>query len=388
MGARLRSRPVDVKKSDRRLIGRSEPADDLQVVRTEGSWVIDSEGRRHVDFLSGWCVGNLGWSNREIREPLRRFDGPDYVSPSALYAPWVECAARLAAATPGRLRTCFRATTGTESVELALQIARCATGRKKLVQLEGAYHGNSIGVKDIHHELAPPLDERALGRLETLLKHRDVAAFIMEPVVSALGVLVPHHEFMTGAQELCRRFGTLFVMDEVAVGFGRTGRMFASEHFDIEPDVMCLAKALTSGYAPMGATITTEEIAREVAGELDFYATFGWHPIGVEAALATLRYFERHGAALFRNVAARSADFALRLAAMPFAPGHEIRVVGLAIGIALAGDDDADAIGERCREEGLLLATEEDTLLLFPALTIDRDTAHAGLDILEACLAG
>ena len=381
MGVRLRWKTPEVRRGDRRYLGRSSPPDDLVVVATEGAHVIDAQGRRYIDFLSGWCVGNLGWGNREIADALRRFDGPDYVMPSALYPPWVELASRLASVAPGKLQRCFRATTGTESVEQAILIARAVTGRKKVARIKGDYHGNSLALRERHPTLAPPLDERALARLEKLLAREDVAALLMEPIITNLDVLIPEPAFMRGARELCRRYGTLLVLDEVATGFGRTGAMFAAEHYDLEPDILCIAKGLTSGYAPMAATITTEEIARELDGDADFYATWGWHPLGVAAGLATLRYFERHGAALWKNVAARSADFARRLA------GHAVRIKGLAIAVELEGRAAGDLAG-RCRDAGLLLDAEDGTVTLFPPLTIDRDTVDAGLDILEECLAG
>src|SRR5262249_61051082 len=129
-------------------------------------------------------------------------------------------------------------------------------------------------------KLIPTLNERAICQLDTLLKKKDVAAFIMEPIICNLGVLIPGQAFMAAAQRLCRRYGTLLVMDEVASGFGRTGALFATEHYDLEPDVLCLAKAITGGYAPMGATLVTQEFANTIK-DLHVYSPHSCPPVTI-----------------------------------------------------------------------------------------------------------
>jgi adenosylmethionine-8-amino-7-oxononanoate aminotransferase len=117
-------------------------------------------------------------------------------------------------------------------------------------------------------KIKPPLDDNAAEKVEARLKNKDIAALIMEPVICNLGVMIPGTCFMKSISALCRRYGTLLVIDEVACGFGRTGKLFACEHFDIQPDVLCLAKAITGGYAPMGACITTQR-SQQSAEEMD-----------------------------------------------------------------------------------------------------------------------
>jgi acetylornithine/succinyldiaminopimelate/putrescine aminotransferase len=384
MGAR-RPRSRELSAADRRFLGREEPADDLQVVAAEGSHVTDERGRTYVDFTSGWCCGNLGWAAPALRQRLADFRGPDYVLPSAMYAPWVEIAAQLAALAPGKLVKSFRAVGGTEAVEIALQIARHVTGRRKLVKVVDGYHGNSMGVREVKGVVKPPLDVRALRRLDTALERRDVAAFIMEPVVCNLGVEIPTPEFMTGAQALCHRYGTLLILDEVATGFGRTGALFATEHYHVQPDLLCIAKAITGGYAPMGATLATAAVAREL-DDFSFYSTFGWHPLACEAALANLAFWRDRGAQVLAAVAERGQQFGDRLSAMDRARIRRVRRKGLAIGVELAEASRVERVVDRSRRDGLLVTGEERTLTLFPPLTIDAATADRGLDILEACL--
>ena len=389
MGARQTASFV---RNDHRFLGRSGEAEDVQVVGAEGSRVRDARGRTFIDFTMGWCVGNLGWNPEPIVSKVRAFKGPTYVQPSFVYPRWADLASLLVEIAPASIRRAYRATTGTEAVELALQLAMTATGRHKLVSLEGAYHGNSLAARSIGEgdgesllrgcmKLKLPLDDKALERLERMLAHRDVAAFILEPIAMNLGVEIPSGGLMRELVPLCHRYGTLVIADEVACGFGRTGKLFAVEHWDVEPDLMCLAKSITSGVAPLGAVLASDQISRD-AEDLAFYATFGWHPLAVEAAIATVRYWQLHGDELLANVAERSNEVRRRLStALP--DDAELTMIGLAIAIHTG---DAEAIGERCRKRGLLVSPEEDVVLVIPALNIDAETLAEGLDILESAM--
>ena len=296
------------------------------------------------------------------------------------------------------LTTCFRATGGSEAVDLALQAAMIHTGRRGFLSLEGSYHGNSlaglsIGASDnrehiknlLPHcgKIAPPLDAKALRRIEQRLKRRDVAAFIIEPISINLGVLIPDHDVIRRVRDLCRRYGTLFIADEVASGFGRTGRLFAFEHFDLDPDMICVAKAMSGGLAPIGAVIATAPIAQSMEeNEGTLYSTYGWPPRSVAAAIATLRGLKANRARLLAGVAEMSEYFRVRLLQLEFDRPAAVRIQGLAIGIDVADEDYADAIHDQCRRNGLLVSTEGSTVLLLPSLAIDKRTAARGLDIL------
>ncbi|HSN29369.1 MAG TPA: aspartate aminotransferase family protein [Kofleriaceae bacterium] len=379
-------------RNDRKFLGRSSKPEDLVVVSAEGVRFRDARGRSYIDLTSGWCVGNLGWNPPPIVDALRDFTGPSYVHPSYVYARWNELARLLVDIAPGRLARAYRCTTGTEAVECALQLAMTTTGRHKLVSLEGAYHGNSFGARSVGEggvenllrgcaKLAPPLDERALGRLETLLRGRDVAALIMEPIAMNLGVLVPDGAFMRELVPLCHHYGTLVIADEVACGFGRTGALFACEHFGLEPDLMCLAKALTNGVAPLATTLATAEIADACEGELSFYATFGWLPFAVEAAIACVKHWRAHGTEILENVVDRSNQLRTRLS-VRLPEEAELHLIGLACAVLL-DEDTVARVAKRCRKQGLIVGDEEDTLELFPPLVIDEPTLADALDILD-----
>jgi adenosylmethionine-8-amino-7-oxononanoate aminotransferase len=346
----------------------------------------------------GWCVGNFGWRPATIAKAVERFKGPDYVYPGYSYAPWTQLARLLASLAPGRLTTCFRATGGSEAVDFALQAAMVHTGRRAFLSFEDSYHGNSlaglsIGASDnreriknlLPHcgKIAPPLDAKALRRIEQRLKRRDVAAFVMEPISINLGVLIPEKEVIHRVRDLCRRYGTLFIADEVATGFGRTGRVFACEHFDLDPDMLCVAKAMSGGLAPIGAVIVTALIAKSMEeNEGTFYSTYGWHPRSVAAAIATLRDLKANRTRLLTGVAEMSEYFRVRLLRLEFDQPAAVRIQGLAIGIDVGAEEYADAIQAKCRRNGLLVSTEGSTVLLLPSLVIDRRTASRGIDIL------
>ncbi|HKO56940.1 MAG TPA: aspartate aminotransferase family protein [Thermoanaerobaculia bacterium] len=389
------------KQLDRKYLARESPPEDLVVARAEGSYLWDAKGKKYIDFLAGWCVGNVGWGAERMRARIRKYRGPDYIYPYYVYKPWAELAQLLAELTPGNLQKCWRATGGTEAVDIALQVAMAYTGRRKFLSIEGSYHGNSIGTVSIASTedrkpfpnllqgcmtIDPPLDAKAADKVETKLKKRDVAAFIMEPISCNLGVLIPEEEFITRVVKSCRRYGTLFIADEVATGFGRTGKLFASEHFDLEPDLLCVSKAISGGYAPLGATITTRKIADAVAEDVGFYSTYGWHPLAVDAALANLRWIAAHRTRLLAEVEKTSDYFRERLTAMKLKPPGEVRIRGMAIGVETGDGEYTQVVADRCRRKGLLLTTADNTLTMFPALTIDRETAEAGLDVLERAL--
>jgi len=382
-----------------KYLGREADAA-LEVARASGPYLFNRRGRRYIDFVSGWCVGNLGWNHPVPTRAVREFRGPDYVYPEQGYKPWTDLARRIAAIVPGRLQKSFRATGGSEAIELALQAAMIHTSRSRFLSLEDAYHGNTMGALSIgasdNRDRYPrllqgcakvklPLNDRALNTIEGHLKRRDVAAFVMEPVSINLGVLVPPQAFMTGLQRLCRRYGTLLVMDEVACGFGRTGALFASERFRISPDILCLGKAITGGVLGLGAMVTTPAVGASMARTGSFWSTYGWHPRSVAAALATIDYMTANRAALLARVSTMSDYFDERLSHM-FPADTKISRCGLAIGIDLEEEDRANALLQACLHSGLVVSTQGSTVLLLPALTIDRKVAAKGLDILAKCV--
>jgi adenosylmethionine-8-amino-7-oxononanoate aminotransferase len=387
------------RQSDKKFLAGNEGSLHLEIKDSNGSYVYDENDKKYIDFLSGWCVGNLGWGNSVLKNAIREYEGPAYVYPGLSYKPWEELAQLLAEISPGQLTKSFRTTGGSESVDTALQIAMAYTGRKRFLSLENSYHGNiistlSIGSSDtadkINNRLQGcdrvelPLGEKTLRKIETILQKETVAAFIMEPVICNMGVVIPEKEFMQGLERLCRKYGTLLIIDEVATGFGRTGKLFASEHFGIEPDILCISKAITGGYVGLGATLTTEKIAKAVQDKVHVYSTYGWHPLSVHVALANIRHLEKEN--ILENVNHLSNLFSESLSSMKFKKKAEIRIIGLAIGIEFEDSKYPEKIQKKCLEEGLLLVHQEKSIVLFPALNMDEMIAREGLSILEKCL--
>lgn len=386
---------------ERKYFARDHLPQPFEVVDSNGSYVYNEKLEKCIDFLSGWCVGNVGWKNEELEEAIKNSKAPTYVYPSYIYKPWSVLAELLASIAPGELKKTFRTTGGTESVEAAMLIAMCYTGRSEFMSVEGSYHGNSIGTLSIGssdnrkkfknllpgcHKVEPPLDVAAAGKIEAQLKSKDIAAFIMEPVICNLGVLIPDMAFMHRLQEICNHYGTLLIMDEVATGFGRTGKLFASEHFGIEPDIMCMSKAITGGHAGLGATITTKRIANAVQGKITLYSTYGWHPLSTDVAIANVRYIIKNKTRLLENAMTMGALFKERLSTMKFKKEVKVNVIGCAIGVDVGSSAYAILIQQRCMQKGLLINAEDTSLIMFPALTIQKEVAEEGLHILEECI--
>jgi acetylornithine/succinyldiaminopimelate/putrescine aminotransferase len=208
----------------------------------------------------------------------------------------------------------------------------------------------------------------------------------MEPIAMNLGVLIPETEFMEGLVPLCHRYGTLLILDEVATGFGRTGKLFACEYYAVQPDLMTIAKAATGGAVGIGGLLLRDDLAETLEQDGNVYSTYGWHPLSVDVAIANLRWIKRNQKRLLRHVDRAGTYFAERIREMPFREEPELRWRGLAIAVDVRDEKYAERVAKKCRARGLLLDAQESVLLMLPALNVDRATAKAGLDILEASL--
>ncbi len=278
---------------------------DRDFVRAEGVFVYDGEGAEYLDFLGGYGSLPLGHNPPEVLEAIemvRERPGFLQASTSPLQA---ALAHDLALVTPGALQRSFFSNSGAEAVEAALKLARASTGKQGFVHCTGAFHGKTFGALSVsgrekYKRPFMPLLSGAreipfgdLDALETELRKGDCAAFIVEPVQGEAGVIVPPPGFLKGARGLTRRYGALLILDEVQTGLGRTGLMFACQHEDVVPDVLCLAKALGGGVMPIGATITTEEVWDRAYGgfakALLHTSTFGGGSRACAAALAAIQ---------------------------------------------------------------------------------------------------
>lgn len=323
-------------------------------VRAEGCWLWDSQGNRILDFLAGFGSLNLGHNHPAVTQAITDAIGskaPGFCQTSVNpYA--ATLAEKLVELAPANLEMVFFSNSGAESIEAALKLARAATQRAGLLSCENSYHGKSLGALSVtakpsyQRPFAPLLPEcRTVpyGDLECLdqrLRTREFAAFIVEPLQCEGGVIVPPADYLRAAEEICRRTETLFVVDEVQTGLGRTGHMFAVDALGIEPDVIALAKSLGGGLMPIGATLMRPDLWHKAYGSIDSFAlhssTFGGGSMACVAALATLEVLQQ--AHLAENVRSRAEQLRSgmeKIAATYPIVIRDVRGQGLMFGIEL-----------------------------------------------------
>jgi adenosylmethionine-8-amino-7-oxononanoate aminotransferase len=402
--------------------------DPLFIERGEGNYLFDTEGRRYFDGVSSlWCNVH-GHRKRELDDALR--DQLDRVAHTTMLGlgnvPATVLAKRLVDITPANLTRVFYSDAGATATEIAFKLAlqywqlRGEPRRTRFVSLTEGYHGDTLGAvavgysETFHHffrpVISPPLqidpphvyrwlqgesperaEELAIAAAESVLAEhgRDVAAVAVEPLMQgAAGMWAQRPGYLQALRELTRRHGVLLICDEVATGFGRTGRMFAVEHAGVEPDILCLGKGITGGYMPLAATLASEEIfAAFLAPYEDFHAFFHGHtytgnPLACAVALANLDLFENE--AVVARVQKRSAQLAAALdrRCAPLAHVGDIRQWGLMVGIELVSDGRKPfpsemRIGHRtileARRHGLILRPLGNVIVLMPPLSISEE---------------
>jgi acetylornithine/succinyldiaminopimelate/putrescine aminotransferase len=323
---------------------------DKTYTRGEGSYLWDADGNRYLDLLSGFSVYNLGRGHPVVKQAMQdilALDRPNLVK--------MDCPAlagllaeELVQRMPPGLDAVFFANSGADAVDTALKFARAATQRPRTLYLEHAFHGLTLGTLAINggaqfrkgfEPLMPgfeAVEMNDLAALEGQLRRKDVAAFIVEPI-QGKGVYIPASTYLPEAQRLCRKYGTLFICDEVQVGMGRAGRFLCGEHWGLEPDIVTLGKSLGGGYIPVSATITRRKIHDATFNRLQrcqvHSTTFGQNEMGMAAGLATLHVLDDER--LIERSAAMGEKLLKGLAALQ--PRYEmiadVRGRGLMIGI-------------------------------------------------------
>src|ERR1700676_3990001 len=322
---------------------------DVGFCRGQGPYLYDRQGVRYLDLLSGFGVFALGRNHPTIRAALKSVldsDLPNLVQMDVSTLAGV-LAERLVALVPYLDKVCFT-NSGAEAVEAAIKFARAATGRPGIVSCDHAFHGLSYGALSLSDDesfrsrFEPLLPDcvripfNDLGALEKALHGRTIAAFIVEPI-QGKGVNLPTADYLKGAAELCRRHGTLFVADEIQTGLGRTGRFLAVEHWNVEPDMVLIAKALSGGHVPVGAVLPRKHRFDKVFDRMEravvHGSTFGKNDLAMAAGIATLDVLKSDG--LIDNAARTGERLLQAFAAMAerYELVHEIRGKGLMIGI-------------------------------------------------------
>ena len=421
---------------NRDWVQMAEEGEPQIIVEGKGIRVTDAEGNTWIDVRGGHTSVNLGYGRHEVADAAReQMLKLHYFPQGTTTEPVVRLVEKLAHLTPGSLERSWPVTGGSEATETAVKIVRAyhrrtgEPGRYKIISRRGSYHGTlgavmwmgkSNDVTDYEPGYpgmvyAPqPLPYRCEYGGETpsecavrcaqaiedlILLHgpSTVAAVIAEPVSAQSGAAVPGDEYWPMLRQICDRYGVLLIADEVICGFGRTGKWFGIEHWNVVPDIMTVAKGIISSYLPLAATIATREVAEVFAGEENLFRsalTFGGHPVTAAAALKNIELLENEG--LVENSAEVGAYFLEQLESLK--EEHpiigDVRGIGLLLTIEMVSDQEtkegfppeaqlAEKLLEKFREEKLILRVEGQLINFGPPLCITRDDVDqivVGLD--------
>ncbi|WP_300904892.1 aspartate aminotransferase family protein [uncultured Alistipes sp.] len=384
-------------------VGQTSPSPMLvEVARAEGTFFYTPEGKRYYDLVAGVSVSNVGHSNpavvRAVQEQAARYMHV-MVYGELVERPQVEYAARIAALLPGGLESVYFVNSGAEAVEGALKLAKRYTGRTELVSMRRAYHGSTHGAmsmmgtpegeewKSAFRPLLPDVQAIEFNDFAALERITDRTACVLaEPVQGEAGVRPPQPGYLEALRRRCDQVGALLVFDEIQTGMGRTGAMFASTRYGVEPDIVCLAKAFGGGM-PLGAFAARKEIMatlreRPVLGHI---TTFGGHPVCCAAGLAALDYLVEHR--VVERVEAKGALYEELLRDHPSV--REIRRAGLLMAVELGEAPKLYRLMELFKEEGILsdwFLYCDTAFRISPPLTISEEEVRDSAAIIRRCL--
>ena len=409
------------------MVKKIEP---VVISEAKDAVIKDVNGKEYIDCFSGISVTNSGHSQPEILEAaFRQARKFVHVCGYVYYVPvMVELAEKLAEITPGSLQKTFFSNSGAEAIECGLKLARKFTKKYEFIALMRSFHGRSIGTLSVtgqagrkKYDMGPYLSgvsfayppycyrcafqkeypecdmlcARSIKDVVEYCTSKGVAAFIAEPVMGEGGIIAPPKEYFKIVKEILDSYGILFIADEVQSGFGRTGKLFAIEHYDVEPDIMCMAKGIANGF-PLGATIARADIGSSFEPG-DHLSTFGGNPVSAAAALANIRVMLRDE--LPKQAAEKGEYLMKRLNELKsrFPIMGDVRGKGLMIGIELVEDkvrktpakSKTERIRDLAREKGLLIGSggsEGCVLRIQPPLVISRAQIDEALNVLEACI--
>jgi 4-aminobutyrate aminotransferase len=393
---------------------------DLQVSHGQGSWIYTTDGEEYLDFTAGIAVTSTGHSHPHVVEAIARQAGRFIHAQVNCYRhdQLEPLAARLAELCPGAIDTFFYANSGAEITEAAVKLAKQATGRQNIIVFAGSFHGRThmamamttskTGYRAGHGPLpsgvfvAPFPDplaadanaetDRCLAGLRHLLvsmtSPAETAAVILEPVLGEGGYLPAPERFLRGVVDICRENDLLFIADEVQSGFGRTGKMFAVEHYDVEPDIICMAKGIASGFPFSALGAPAELMAKWPTGSHG--GTYGGNAIGCAAAIATIEVLTADGFLDEVNARGEQLRGGLREIAGSEPAIVDVRGLGLMNGIQFTDPGRVAAITRHCLEEGHLVlmnaGTYGTTLRLMPPLVVTAQEIDTALGALAAAV--
>ncbi len=378
-----------------RLLQHLAPTSDspigLHIERAEGVYMYDPKGKKYLDLIAGISVSNVGHRHPKVVNAIKQQADKHLhlmVYGEYVQAPQVQFADQLASVLPKSLNSVYFVNSGSEAVEGAIKLAKKATGRSGLISFENAYHGSSngalslMGNEEFKHPFYPLLPETHCIRhnhLEDLQSiTENTAAVFLETIQGEAGIRVPSMEFMASLRKRCSETGALLVLDEIQCGFGRTGKMFAFEHFNIVPDILLLAKGMGGGM-PIGAFIASKELMSTLSKQpiLGHITTFGGHPVSCAAGSACLSVIQEE--LLVESVPEKEKLFRKLLNHSEI---REIRGKGLMLALQLRDSKQLFPAIDRCIENGLItdwFLFCDSAMRIAPPLTITEQ------EIKEAC---
>lgn len=364
-------------------VGQTSPMPiGLEIEKAEGIYLYGTDGKRYIDLVSGVSVSNLGHNHPKIvnavKEQAEKYMhlmvyGEYIESPQVLYAK------KLTDLLPESLNALYYVNSGSEAIEAAMKLAKRYTGRAEIVSFKNAYHGSTHGalslgdesLKRAYRPLLPHvkiLEFNAHEQLEQITEK--TAAVVIEPIQAEGGCILPKEDFLKKLRARCTEVGAMLIFDEIQMGFGRTGKLFAFEHYDAVPDILCLAKAMGGGM-PLGGLIADKSILNTFTFNpmLGHITTFGGHPVSVAAALAALEVLEEES--ILADVEAKGLRFEEALEKLPQV--KEIRRKGLFLAVELEEDGALEPYMKKGLELGLIndpFLFYENTFRISPPLTI------------------
>jgi len=400
----------------------------MAVASAKGVHFTTVDGRRFIDFNSQLMSVNAGHGDRRIIDAIKQqAEQLPYISPFLAHEPRARLGRKLAELLPGDIDKVFFTLAGADANENAIKIARTVTGRPKILARYRSYHGSTgsaiqatgdprrwtnefaggvVHVLDPYHGIRRGMDsaEVALAQLEETIQLEGpstIAAFILEPVTGTNGILIPPDGYLQGLRELCDRFGILLICDEVMTGFGRTGRWFAVDHWDVVPDLITMAKGLTSSYVPLGAVGMRPKVSAYFDDHV-FYGglTYNSHPLGCAAALGCIQAYEEDDmVGNAQRMGAVLAKHHKRLQERHPCVGAT-RSIGLFGALELVRDPrtleplapfngtspEMKAIGQALLDAGLFTFVRWNTIMTNPPLCITEAELDEGFEILDSAL--
>jgi len=370
----------------RNLALPSEVPDALEIVRAQGIFVYDDLGKEYVDLVSGVSVSNVGHLHPEVVEAVQE-QLTKYmhlmVYGEYIQSPQVRLAGRMAENLPENLDSVYFVNSGSEAIEGALKLSKRITGRTEMIAFKNAYHGHTHGamsmlgneeMKYAYYPLLPDIRFLYFNVLDELAQITEkTACVLIEPIQAEAGIIIPDKSYIRAIRQRCTDTGTILIFDEIQMGFGRTGKLFAFEHFDVVPDILCLAKAMGGGM-PIGAFVSSHQNMHLLTHhpKLGHITTFGGHPVSCAAALASLNVILREKLAYAAN--AKGRMFVKYLEGHPLI--KEIRQIGLMLAVELVDQKTTDrVVGEMFKSQLIIdrFLFNPTSFRIAPPLTITED---------------